>query len=60
MDRNEIWETIYTLSEIRSQYDIFNSTAEQKRYHACSVAIKALRHMLGGKYESNPKLHEAG
>lgn len=45
-NRDEIWNAIHNLSDIRAQYNLFDEKEKQK-YHACSLAIKALRKMIG-------------
>ena len=52
MDTKEIWDAIHDLSDIRAQYSVF-SKEECPKYHACSLAIKALRKLVeedGCKY----------
>lgn len=43
---NELWEVISTLSDIRAGYNLFNAE-EYPKHHACSVAIDALRVVMG-------------
>lgn len=45
-DKEEVWDAIYELSDIRAGYSVFDKE-EQKKYHACSLAIKALRELIG-------------
>lgn len=49
---DEIWSAIHELSDIRAQYSLFDEKEKQK-YHACSLAIKALREMIGANNENN-------
>ena len=45
-DKEEVWEAIHELSDIRASYNLFN-TEENSKYQACSIAIKALREVIG-------------
>lgn len=45
-DREEVWDAIWTLSDLRAQYSVFDKQ-EREKYHACSLAIKALREVIG-------------
>lgn len=49
----EMWEIIFTLSELRSKYSLFDEK-EHKYYHALSEAIKAVK-----KQEQNEVEEEA-
>lgn len=42
LDKSEVWDAIHLLSDIRAQYDVFDK-AEHEKYHACSLAIQALK-----------------
>lgn len=44
-DREEVWEAIHELSDIRARYNLFNPK-QRPKYHACSLAIKALREVI--------------
>mgnify|MGYP003299088765 CR=1 FL=1 len=46
LDKEEVWDAIHELSDIRAQYSVFDSE-ERVKYHACSLAIKALRGVIG-------------
>lgn len=50
-DREEVWEAIHELSDIRARYNLFNPKQKPK-YHACSLAIKALREVINEPCES--------
>lgn len=43
---DEIFDVIHELSDIRAQYNLFDREGKRK-YHACSLAIRALRSMAG-------------
>ena len=45
-DKEEVWDAIRKLSDVRAQYSIFDKY-ECVQYHACSLAIKALREVIG-------------
>ena len=45
-NRDEVWEAIHELSDIRAGYNLFSSK-ERTKYHACSLAIRALREVIG-------------
>lgn len=45
-DREEVWQAISNLSDIRSGYSCLDSCGRPK-YHACSLGIKALRQVIG-------------
>jgi hypothetical protein len=45
-DKEEVWSAIWTLSDLRSQYSLFDIKGRIK-YHAMSLAIKALREVIG-------------
>jgi hypothetical protein len=45
-DKEEVWDAIWTLSNLRAQYSVFDKKGREK-YHACSLAIKALREVIG-------------
>ena len=49
LDEKEVWDAIHELSNIRAQYSVFDRE-ECGKYHACSIAIKALRKMIGEDY----------
>lgn len=44
-DREEVWQAIHELSDIRAGYSLFDEE-ESEKYHACSLAIKALREVI--------------
>ena len=44
-DRKEVWDAICELSDIRAGYSLFDDK-EAGKYHACSLAIKALREVI--------------
>ena len=44
-DREEVWKAIHELSDIRARYSLFDEE-EREKYHACSLAIKALREVI--------------
>jgi hypothetical protein len=44
-DKEEVWDAIHELSDIRARYNLFD-TEERPKYHACSLAIKALREVI--------------
>lgn len=45
LDEKEVWEAIRELSDIRAGYNLFDEK-ESGKYHACTVAIKALRAII--------------
>lgn len=45
-DTDEVWEAIHELSDIRSGYNLFDAK-ENSKYYACSLAIAALREVIG-------------
>jgi hypothetical protein len=45
-NREEAWEAIRELSDIRAKYNLFDKK-QRPKYHACSLAIKALREVIG-------------
>ncbi len=45
-NREEVWDAIHELSDIRAGYNLFDDK-EWGSYHACSLAIKALREVIG-------------
>jgi hypothetical protein len=45
-NENEVWEAIHELSDIRARYNLFDVN-ECGKHHACCLAIKALRNMIG-------------
>ena len=45
-DKEEVWDAIWILSDLRAQYNVFDKKGREK-YHACSLAIKALREVIG-------------
>jgi hypothetical protein len=45
-DRDEVWDAIHEISDIRGQYNLFNKK-ECSKYHACCLAIQALREVIG-------------
>lgn len=45
-DEEEVWKAIHDLSDIRAMYNMFDEE-ERDKYHACSLAIKALREVIG-------------
>ena len=44
-DKEEVWDAIHELSDIRAKYNLFDAE-ERPKYHACSLAIKALREVI--------------
>lgn len=44
-NKEEVWDAIHKISEVRAGYSVF---AQQERsvYHACSLAIKALKEVI--------------
>lgn len=44
--KEEVWNVIHELSDIRAQYNLFDEE-ETAKYHACSYGIKALRKSIG-------------
>lgn len=44
-DKEEVWEAIHELSDIRARYNLFNPK-QRPKYHACSLAIQALREVI--------------
>lgn len=51
-DRNEVWEAVQEISDIRGRYNLF-SPKERPKYHACSLAIRALRDVIGEPVETD-------
>ena len=45
-DEAEVWDAIWTLSDLRAQYSVFDKKGREK-YHSLSLAIKALRAVIG-------------
>ena len=45
-NEDEVWETIHELSDIRAKYNLFDVN-ECGKHHACCLAIKALRKVIG-------------
>ena len=45
-NREEVWQAISNLSDIRSGYSCLDSV-DRPKYHACSLGIKALRQVIG-------------
>ena len=45
-NREEVWNAIHELSDIRATCSLFNKK-QRTKYHACSLAIKALREVIG-------------
>jgi hypothetical protein len=45
-NREEVWDAIHELSDIRAKYNLFDEK-QRPKYHACSLAIKALREVIG-------------
>ena len=45
-NKEEVWDAIHELSDIRGGYNLFDDK-EWSSYHACSLAIKALREVVG-------------
>lgn len=45
-NKEEVWEAIHKLSDIRAGFSVF-AKEERKTYHALSLAIKALREVIG-------------
>ena len=44
-NKEEVWEAIHELSDIRAIYSCFDPK-EYRKYHACYLAIKALREVI--------------
>ena len=44
-NKEEVWNAIHELSDIRAGYNLFDDK-ELDKYHACSLAIKALREAI--------------
>ena len=52
MTKDEIWDVIHELSDIRAQYSVWNGTAdEQRKYRACSIGITVLRSLIYDEQE---------
>lgn len=49
-DREEVWNAIHELSDIRGRYNLF-SKKQRPKYHACCLAIRALRQVIGEPIE---------
>lgn len=45
-DKEEVWEAIHKLSDMRAGFSVF-AKEERSVYHALSLAIKALREVIG-------------
>ena len=45
-NKDEVWKAIHELSDIRARYNLFDAE-ESGKYHACCLAIKALRKVIG-------------
>lgn len=45
-DKEEVWEAIHILSDLRGEISVFEKE-ERRFYHAYSLAIKALREVIG-------------
>lgn len=45
-DEKEVWATISIISSIRAKYSLFKRK-QRPKYHACSMAIRALREVIG-------------
>ena len=45
-DREEVWEAIREISDIKAQYDLFDPE-QRPKHHVCNLAIKALREVIG-------------
>ena len=45
-NKEEVWNAIHELSDIRAGYNLFDDE-ELPKYYACSLAIKALREVIG-------------
>lgn len=45
-DREEVWDAIHEISDIRARCNLFDGE-DWHKYHACSLAIKALREVIG-------------
>lgn len=46
-NKEEVQKAIHELSDIRAKYNLFDDE-EFLKYHACCLAIKALREIIGG------------
>ena len=49
-NREEVWDAIHELSDIRAKYNCFNQK-QRPKYHACSLGIWALREVIGEPIE---------
>lgn len=45
-NREEVWNVIHELSDIRAAYNVFDME-KRKKYHALSMGIEALRMVIG-------------
>ena len=45
-DKEEVWEAIHKLSDMRAGFSVF-AKEERSVYHSLSLAIKALREVIG-------------
>lgn len=45
-NKDEVWAAISEISDIRGIYSLFN-IKERNKYHACCLAIQALREVIG-------------
>lgn len=45
-NREEVWDAIHVLSDIRAGYSLFDDE-ERSKHHACCLAIQALRKAIG-------------
>lgn len=55
-DKEEVWDAIHELSDIRAKYNLFNPK-QRPKYHACSLAIKALREVIDEPLEGYKMTH---
>jgi hypothetical protein len=45
-DEEEVWDAISVISSIRAKCSVFKRE-QRSKYHACSMAIRALREVIG-------------
>lgn len=50
INKKQVWNIISQISDIRSRYNVFDEK-ERKLYMNCSLAIKALRVVIGEPVE---------
>jgi len=52
INKKEVWKIISQISDIRSRFNVFDNE-ERKLYMNCSLAIKALRVVIGEPVEED-------